>query len=177
MKIGAYASIGHFNVIKGLEKFEIEEYTIIGSFNKITAVSLDNKTIFPAQKDRYPALLMAKHSAIVSKHFFDCNDTISIGKYTTIAGAGSMFWTHGINVNLNKQETSPVKIGDYCLIAARIVAVKGSSLPDNCIVATNSTLYKAYGEPYMLYSGVPAEPVKKLDPNAGYFHRENGRVD
>tara|TARA_R110002095_G_scaffold154534_5_gene134305 strand:- start:7080 stop:7748 length:669 start_codon:yes stop_codon:yes gene_type:complete len=177
VKMGPHARIKHFCVIKGLECLEIGAYGSIGVLNRFSGVPLSETSFFQAKKDRYPALIMGEHSAIVSRHYFDCNDTITIGRFTTIAGLGCAFWTHGINIKDNVQETAPIEIGDYCLVSARVVVIKGAKLPDYSVLGANSTLHKAYDKPYTLYSGVPAVPVTTLDSSYAYFHRKKGAVD
>ena len=177
IKMGPNARIGHFNVIRGLELLELCDSATILTMNSITAASLDRSDQFKDEKDRFPALMMGAHSAIVKKHFFDCNNTIQIGAYSTIAGIGSAFFTHGINVHSNKQESAPIEIGKYCMVSACCVCLKGSKLPDASVLAANSTLHKTFTEPNGLYSGVPAQLVKKLDPEGVYFLRTTGYVD
>jgi len=119
---------------------------------------------------------MGACSAIVKGHFFDCNHTITLGHHTIVAGQGSSFFTHGIDLAQNRQESSPIRIGNHCMIGACCVVLKGGVLPDCSVLGANSTLHKAFSEPYTLYSGVPAQPVATLDPESGYFHREIGFV-
>ncbi|PCJ95747.1 MAG: hypothetical protein COA45_12025 [Zetaproteobacteria bacterium] len=177
IKMGAGARIRHLNIIKNLELLELGEVASIGNMNSITAVPSLSRMHFKNEKDRYPALIMGEHSAIVKKHFFDCNNTISIGKYATIAGLGSVFFTHGINLEDNRQELNKIKIGDYSMVSACSVITKGAVLPDCSILGANSTLHKAFSQSHTLYSGVPAQAVKKLDANFKYFHREVGYVE
>jgi len=174
--IAENAYIGHFTIIRGLKSLHMGTNARIGKSNRFTAVPLRKSDIFPHAVDRNPSLVMEEHSAIVSKHFFDCNDQIKIGAFSTIAGLGSSFWTHGINMAENQQETAPIEIGSYCLMAAGCVVVKGAKLPDYCALGANSTLHKAYEQTHTLYSGVPAMAVAQLDENYAYFKREKGAV-
>lgn len=177
IKMGAGARIRHLNIIKNLELLDLGEAASIGNMNSFTAIPSSSSMHFKNEKNRYPALIMGEHSAIVKKHFFDCNNTISIGKYSTIAGLGSVFFTHGINLEENKQESNKIQIGDYCMVFACSVITKGAVLPDCSILGANSTLHKEFSETHTLYSGVPAQMVKKLDVNFKYFHRDIGYVE
>lgn len=174
--LGEGARIKHFNFIRNLELFELKEKSSIGSFNQFTAIPIGSKVQFSEEKNRYPSLVLGAHSAIVSRHYFDCNSAIQIGHHTIIAGRNTLFYSHGINVGRNRQETDPIQIGNYCMLGAATVILKGSVLPDYSVLAANSTLSKAYEETHMIYSGVPAVPVKNLDKSAEYFHREEGFV-
>jgi hypothetical protein len=44
------------------------------------------------------------------------------------------------------------------------------------VLAAGSSLSHAFGDPFTLYSGVPAKPVKPLDRDAEYFRRTAGFV-
>jgi acetyltransferase-like isoleucine patch superfamily enzyme len=170
------ASIKHFNLIRNLELFELQEKASVGNFNQFTAIPLHSTVHFADEKNRYPSLVLGRHSAIVSRHYFDCNNAIHIGHHSIIAGRNTLFYTHGISVSRNRQETHPIRIGNYCMLGAAAVILKGAVLPDYSVLAANSTLSKAHEETHAIYSGVPAIPVKSLDRSAQYFHREEGFV-
>ena len=177
IKMGAHARIGHFNVIRGLELLELGEHSVILKQNTITALPLGKTTQFSTEQDRLPALVLGAHSAIVSKHFLDCNNSIVIGHHTTIAGLGTAFFTHAINIEKNRQESAPIRIGDYCMVGAMCCILKSSQMPDYSVLAANSTWRGGFDIPYALYSGVPAIHVKNLNPESLYFHRTVGYVD
>lgn len=170
------ASIKHFNFIRNLELFELKEKAWVGNFNQFTAIPLRSTLHFADEQNRYPSLVLGMQSAIVSRHYFDCNNAIHIGHHSIIAGRNTLFYTHGINVTRNRQETHPIRIGNYCMLGAATVILKGAVLPDYSVLAANSTLNGVHEETHAIYSGVPALPVKSLDKSAQYFHREEGFV-
>lgn len=176
IKMGSQTKIGSFCIIKNLEQIEMGESASIGRFNRFSAMPLSDKRNFQSETDRFPALTMGRNAAIVSNHYFDCNNKITIGDFTIIAGSGTAFFTHSINIEQNLQETLPIHIGKYCLISSRCVVVKGAKLPDYSVLGANSMLHKPYTEPYTLYSGVPAVPIKQYNPNSAYFTRTVGFV-
>ncbi len=56
----------------------------------------------------------------------------------------------------------PIFIGEHCWLAARCMIMKGTSIPENCVVAANSLLnkdYMAYGA-FSMFAGQPAKKVK-----------------
>jgi hypothetical protein len=53
----------------------------------------------------------------------------------------------------------------------------GAYLPDYSVTSAMSLLNKRLTEPYRLYGGVPAEPLKALPPDSAYFERSCGFVD
>jgi carbonic anhydrase/acetyltransferase-like protein (isoleucine patch superfamily) len=73
--------------------------------------------------------------------------------------------------------SAAVRIGRYCFVGTGSVLLKGSELPDCSVLAAGSSLSHAFDEAFMLYSGVPAKPVKPLDRDAEYFRRARGFVD
>jgi acetyltransferase-like isoleucine patch superfamily enzyme len=176
IKMGPNAKIGNFNIIRNLELLDIGENATIGTSNYVTAIPLGSKQHFTDEESRFPALILGKCSGIVKKHFFDCNNTITIGHYTLIAGFNSAFFTHGVSIQKCKQVTTPVEIGNYCMIATHCTVTKGAKLPNCSILAASSTLHKTFEEPYRMYSGVPAQPVKVLEPDNAYFHRKTNYI-
>ena len=175
--MGPNSKIKHFSRIRNLELLHLEEGAEIGNFNKATAIAKSNSQHFSEEYERNPALILRKNSAIVNGHFLDCNNLIEIGQFSILAGTGSSFFTHGIDIVENKQVTAPIYIGQYCIVSSNCVVVKGGELPDYSILAANSTLHKSYKETFGLYSGVPASLVKKLPSNAKFFSRETGFVN
>jgi acyl-[acyl carrier protein]--UDP-N-acetylglucosamine O-acyltransferase len=176
IKMGPNSCIGSFNVIRNLELLSLGENSTIGKHNRASALPLGSNIHFMDEQDRYPALIIGRHTDITGKHVFDCNNTITLGDFTIVAGQGTLFYTHGINVKTNRQESGKISIGNYCMIGASCVVIKGAVLPDCSVLAANSTLHKAFDQTYMLYSGVPAQPVKQFSASSEYFHRKTGYV-
>lgn len=172
-----HSRIGHFNFITNLEMLKLGQFSSIRNFNRASALPLNSTKHFKDVLDRYPSLFLGKHTSVVNRNFFDCNSKIEIGDFSLIAGQGCIFYTHGINIENNRQETAPIKIGDYCMIGSRSILIKGSTLPSFSLLGANSTLHKKYKDSYWLYSGVPALPVKQLDTKSAFFTRKIGRVD
>lgn len=177
INMGENSYIGHLNIINNLESLDVRKNSSIKNLNRITAVPLNLKSMFKGFPQRNPTLILGEHSYIVSRNFFDCCDQIEIGSFSTIAGSGTSFYTHGINIKDNRQDTKPILIGKYCLISAGCIITKGVFFPDYSVLGANSTLQKSYAEKYVLYSGVPAIACKKLDQDCAYFFRSVGKVD
>ncbi len=177
VKMGAGTKIKHFNVIRNLELLDMRDHACIGNSNIMSALPLESTRHFGTEDNRVQALIMGEYSAIIKKHYFDCNNTITIGHHSIIAGFGSAFFTHSINLMDNQQETKEIHISNYCMVGALSVITKGAVLPECCVLTANSTLHKAYDQTHTLYSGVPAVPVKTLDTACKYFYRETGFVD
>jgi acetyltransferase-like isoleucine patch superfamily enzyme len=173
--LGEHSGVGSFNYIKGLEHFELGKHSEICSRNRLTAEASDD--FFKHAKDRKRHFILREYAGIVNDHFFDCNDTIEIGKYSIIAGFGTAFFTHGGDINESCVLVGPIRIGDYSMIGAKCLVLKGAVLPNCSVLAGNSTLHKPFNEDYGLYSGVPAKLVKTFDPAAKFFHRTEGYIE
>lgn len=170
------ARIGHLNVINRMDSLTLGSFATIGARNIIRGVHRDTDQ-FREEKDRYSALMLGDHADITGSHYFDCTNRIVIGAYSIIAGRGCHFFSHGISMRHNRQQSAPITIGNYCLVGACSTIIKGAQLPDYSALAAGSTLHQAFTEPYRLYSGVPAVPASRLDPTYRYFTRNTGWVE
>jgi acetyltransferase-like isoleucine patch superfamily enzyme len=176
LSMGTAARIGHFNVIKGM-RAELSESATIGDFNWISGLGKESRKHFTDEAGRDPAFLMGRHAALTARHYVDCSNRVEIGEFATIAGAHSQILTHAIDFARNRQVSAPVRIGRYCFVGTACVVLKGAELPECSVLAAGSSLARRFDEPYTLYSGVPAQPVKALDRDAEYFRRTRGHVD
>ena len=176
--MGEHTSIGSLNVCKNIKKVQLDSYATIGSLNWITGfpTNLQHTGHFSKEIGRVPSLLMKEHSAITSRHLIDCTNTISIGAFTTIAGAGSQFLTHSINIYEACQESGEITIGKYCFLGTACVVLKGSKIPDFSIVGAMSLMNKQFEETHCVYGGVPAKKLKKIEEYCAYFDRREGYI-
>ena len=171
------SSIGSMCVAVNLELIQLGEYSSIGRGNWITGFPIGtNSSHFSHQSNRKAELIVGNHSAISKNHHIDCTNCLRIGSYTTIAGYGSQFLTHSINLYTNKQDSWPITIGSYCFVGTSCVVVGGAILPDYSVLGASSLLNKQYAEDWTLYAGVPARPIKIIDRSALYFSRTIGYV-
>jgi acetyltransferase-like isoleucine patch superfamily enzyme len=178
LEMGPYALIGHLTFCKpGVELIRLGEGAIIGNLNWLGAVPLIDSPHFHDQKDRRPELIVDDYGAITNRHFFDCSDTVTIGRFSTFAGVRSVVLSHSIDLATSKQRAQPVSIGEYCFVGTAAVILPGTRLPSYSILGANSLLNKTYIEPYFLYAGTPARPIKQLSKDDKYFSRTTGFVD
>ncbi len=171
-----HARIGSLNVAIHLNSIEMAEHATIGRGNWITGHSHSDKRHYAHRYDRNSSLKIGQHSAITKSHLLDCTDRITIGSFTTIAGYGSQFITHGIDIIASRQDCKPIEIGNYCFVGSCVIVLGGARLPSRCILGAGSTLTKPFDEREKLYAGVPARVVKKLPGAARYFNRTQGFV-
>jgi acetyltransferase-like isoleucine patch superfamily enzyme len=170
------SSIGHLNMIKSFDLLHLGEHAKIGIFNWISGIDSKSSKHFGDEQGRRPELVIERHSSITARHFIDCCNRVTIGEFSTVAGAGTQILTHGIDIKDNRQRSAPVNIGRYCFVGTGAVLLKGSALPDYCVLAANSTLHRMHEQTHTIYSGVPATVAAKLPADALYFHRTTGPV-
>ncbi len=178
----ANSSIGHLTICKNITLLHLREHALIGNGNWITGFPLQSRQSaaasahFAAETDRRPELIVGEHSAITHRHLIDCTNRITIGKFTTVAGFQSQLLTHSIDLEVNRQRSAPIRIGDYCFLGTNSVLLGGSVLPDYCVLGAKALLNKAFNETHQLYGGVPARALQTLPEDYAYFHRTTGFV-
>jgi acetyltransferase-like isoleucine patch superfamily enzyme len=168
--------IGHLNVCKNIDLFHIGAHAVVGQLNWITGFPSGPSRHFGHQPDRRPELILEKHAGISSRHLIDCTARVRIGAFATIAGFRSQLLTHSIDLTAGRQTAQPIDIGEYCFTGTNSVMLGGSALPHHSVLGAQSLLNKKWEEPYRLYAGVPAKPIKELSPEMEYFRRTEGFV-
>lgn len=177
LSMEAHSSIGHLTVCVHLDGVYLKSHARIGRGNWITGYPSGESKHFSHQPDRHPELVVGEHSAITNRHLIDCTSRVTIGKFSTFAGFQSQILTHSIDLECNRQSSSPVAIGEYCFVGTNCVLLGGSSLPSFSVLGAKSLLNKSYTDQHTLYAGVPAKPIQPLPAEMAYFQRETGFVD
>ncbi len=172
----ANSSIGHLTLCKNIALLHLGESVIVGRGNWITGFPLGPSPHFASETDRRPELIVGAHSAITHRHLIDCTNRITIGTFTTFAGFQSQMLTHTIDLQMNRQTSAPISIGNYCFIGTNSVLLGGSAVPDYSVVGAKSLVNKAFSETHQLYGGVPARPLQTLPADYAYFTRTTGFV-
>jgi len=171
-----HASIGHLTVCKGLELLHLKAHSLIGRGNWITGFPIGNAAFFAHQKDRHPQLVLGEHAAMTHRHLIDCTASVTVGRFTTVAGYGTQVLTHSIDLQESRQHAEPISIGAYCFVGTNCVLLGGCVLPDYSVLGAKSLLNKAHTDTHHLYGGVPATPIKALPAGLAYFRRPTGFV-
>jgi acetyltransferase-like isoleucine patch superfamily enzyme len=171
-----YAHIGHLNVCKNAELLHVSAHAVIGKLNWITGFPLGHSRHFAHQPERRPELIVEQHAGISSRHFIDCTARVRVGAFATIAGYRSQLITHSIDLAAARQSSEPIDIGEYCFVGTEAVVLGGSRLPHHSVLGAKSLLNKRWEQPYQLYGGVPAQPIKELSQDLAYFQRKEGFV-
>lgn len=173
--MGEGASIGHLNMIRGLDRLELAEYAQIGRYNWIYGVPTSNPAMFRFGRDRASELIMGRGSGIVKRHLIDCTNRVTVGAYALVAGSRSLLLTHSIDLKKGIQDSAPISLGAYSFVGASSTILGGSELPQESVLGAMSLLNRPLTERLTLYAGVPAEARKKLDKNDAWF--ANRRYD
>lgn len=176
LEMGAGARIGHLTICKGIELLKMDDKSFIGNLNWITGFPAGDQTFFSADVERRPVLILRAESSVTNRHFLDCTNSVQIGRFTTFAGIHSQILTHSIDLYQCRQSSKPVTIGEYCFVGTGSVLLGGCVLPDYSVLGAGSLLNKEYTDPYFLYGGNPARPIKSLPKDMAYFNRSSGFV-
>ena len=168
--------IGHLTLCKNIDLLQLGAHAIVGQLNWITGFPSGESRHFAHQPDRRPELIIETHAGISSRHLIDCTARVRIGAFATIGGFRSQLLTHSIDFEAGRQTAEPIEIGEYSFTGTNSVVLGGSVLPHHSVLGAQSLLNKKWDEPYRLYAGVPAKPVKELSPELGYFRRTEGFV-
>lgn len=176
LKMGEGARFYSFAVAIHLDLIEMGKNASVGRGCWITGLGTGDAQFFKHQKDRKAELIIGDDSHITKNHHIDCTNTIRIGRMVTVAGYNSQFLTHSINVVENRQDSSPIEIGDYTFIGTNVVILGGAKLPAYSVLGAKSLLNKAFTEEYKLYGGVPAVMIKDMPKDTKYFYRTEGFV-
>jgi acetyltransferase-like isoleucine patch superfamily enzyme len=168
--IGPHARVGHFNMARQVNRLELGAHSQIGNLNSISGVvQSPGDPYWDTAREREPEFVLGERAAVTNRHYFDCADSIRLGEGCLVAGLRTIILTHGVNIASGEQRCDPVQIGRCCMVSTTCVILKGSVLPDFCVLAPLSVLRTAHTEKHRLYSGNPAVAVHALDPDAGFF--------
>jgi serine acetyltransferase len=170
------ARIGHLTLCKNIDLLHLGAHALVGQLNWITGFPSGTSRHFAHQPERRPELIIETHAGISSRHMIDCTARVRIGAFATIGGFRSQLITHTIDLEKGRQTAEPIEIGEYCFTGTNSVMLGGSILPHHSVLGAQSLLNKKWDEPYRLYAGVPAKPVKELSADLEYFRRTEGFV-
>jgi len=173
LRLGSGARIGHFTFARHIALLDLGDWASLGNKNWISGFPLDSTLAFQ-DSGRRAVLSIGDHAAVTHGHRIDCTDGVTIGAFTTVAGWDTQIVTHAISVSEARQRCAPVTIGRYCFVGTRCTLLKGSILPDYSVLGAASVLAHRMTEPYQIYSGVPAKPVKVIAEDSAYFVRLEG---
>lgn len=168
--MGEHARIGHLVVIRGCEFVRLGEYASIALLVWVNSVRRSSG-FFGNVVDRRPELIMGDHSMITVLHLVDACDLVEIGDFAAVAGFGSIIQTHAADIETMTQDSKPVRIGDYSMVATHCLLLPGAVVPARSIVGAGSTVTRPLKEGSHVFAGYPARPARALDPEMPFFTR------
>ena len=150
-------------------KLNFEVGALIGSWNWITSIPV-NENNDPI----HATLALGTQSAITSRHYLDCSGGLVVGDFATVAGVRNVIFTHQIDVSLNRQSRSSVKIGAYALVNSGVQIAPGVILGEGVLIAMGSVLPRKEYSSHRMYGGNPAVFIR--EQSGKYFQRSEGAV-
>lgn len=102
------------------------------------------------------------NTVLIGKEFFIGNNVL-IGP-NCVLSAGNHTWKDD-SFRFGKQVAIPVIINSGCWVSANCTLTAGSELPKYSILAAGAILSKKYNDERMIYAGVPAKPIKRINDN------------
>lgn len=157
--LGDDVRIGHFNVLRGLQRFQVGERTYIANFNEF----FGNGGAYESFKS---VLIFGSGVNFMSHHFIDVGGTVTIGDGATIGGRDTHFWSHTrtFRNGIPCLEPTEVTVGPDVYVGARATLV-GCSIPGGAVVGAGSVVTKSFApEPQrLLIAGNPAAIRKRYD--------------
>ncbi len=151
LEIGDHVRIGYLNIIRGGEEVQIGRYAEVIRMNVIN--SIPNPILVTSHDPRF---LLGPGSVITSGHRIDFTDRVQIGCRTILGGRNSSLWTH------NRQSTLPIEVGSLTYIGSEIRVAPGAVIPSRCIIGIGAVVVNDLRDEGWLIAGVPAKPVKPL---------------
>jgi len=176
--MGPGSRISHLNVCKGLDLIDMAENAAIGRLNWISGFPAPSKPgqHFQQETERRSELIIGANAGITNRHLIDCTNTVTLGPFSNVGGFRCQLMTHSVEIVEGRQGSAPITLGAYSLVGTACVLLGGASLPEYSVLSASSLLNKRFDEPYMLYGGVPAKPIKSIPKEAGYFTRQTGFI-
>src|SRR5207249_3548069 len=98
------------NRIMNIPYVQIGSHSTIGNDNEFVSSPEFISSEGISLRGNRPQLIIGEHSGISYQNYFDVQDQLIIGSFTTIAGIGSVFFTHFLDVNESTQTTREIVI-------------------------------------------------------------------
>lgn len=163
--VGRYAAVGPFNVVRGMGLVRLGEYSIINSWNWISAHPV-YRTIDP----QAGTFFLGTCARVGSRNYLDSSGTIVVKAFAYVGGNKCLLQTHEPHFATDEQSVGRITVGHHSMVGSGAVLLKGAALPDQSLLAANSTLVHARDDRKGLYAGSPA--VWKRDTEGEWFTRD-----
>jgi acetyltransferase-like isoleucine patch superfamily enzyme len=137
MRFKKNISIGDYSVIK--------EGTRICPCNSSAIVKIGKRTT------------IGYHNFIFSSEAIEIGDDCLIAPFVYMVDSNHQF-KKNLKINQQPNEAAPIKIGNDVWIASNVTILKGVTIGDGAIIATNSVVNKDV-PPYAIFGGSPAKKI------------------
>jgi acetyltransferase-like isoleucine patch superfamily enzyme len=164
--MGDHAEVGHLNVIRGGDEVDLGRYSQILRLNEINSIP-DPDVVNPTD----PRFTLGAGAVVTAGHKIDFTDRVTIGRRTILGGRNSSLWTH------NRQRTLPIEIGELAYIGSEIRVAPGGSIPSRSIVGIGAVITSELQQEGYLFGGVPAKALKELDDEDKFLVQRKTRLD
>jgi acetyltransferase-like isoleucine patch superfamily enzyme len=160
------STINFFNVFRGLNVVRLEEHAVIGSWNWISA----DRAFCTIDPDA-GTLFLGYCAKIGNRNYIDSSGTVVVREYGGIGGNRCLIQSHEPDFTNCRQTVGRITVGHHSLVGSCAVMLKGAHLPDQSLLAANSTMTSASSPELKpgLYAGSPA--VWKKNIGGRYFDR------
>lgn len=166
-------------IIKGLKNIQTNGLLEIGtSFmglvhkNDITYLNVRGKLIF---QDEYYIEKGCRFdigngaTAKFGEGYVNAMTNFTIRHGITIGNGSIISWGcdfmdedfHQLNYPGKKEKSFPIEIGDNVWIGNNVTVLKGSRIPDGCVIASSSVVCSTFDKPNCLIAGNPAKVIKE----------------
>ncbi|RCJ25526.1 hypothetical protein A6770_27725 [Nostoc minutum NIES-26] len=159
--------INNFNYLKNLSHLNMMERSAIeGWLNWLTASNTHNYG-----QEGFGCLEIGEGTRILSRHYIDIQERVTIGKYSLIAGSNSVFYTHTLIADPNSRGINkPIFIGDRCYVGSHCIILPGSAIGSFTLVGAGSVITKNFSDKnYVLVAGNPATVKKSYSEKSKFF--------
>lgn len=111
-------------------------------------------------------LTLGKNFAISGTTSIVCKNFITIGNDVQFSYSGLVIDSdaHRIydNNGILMKNNAPINIGSNVWIAPNVTIQKGSRIPNNCVIASNSLVNKEFVKAGFIIGGIPAKELKQI---------------
>jgi len=166
LTLGDHVRIGFLNIIRGGAEVNLGRYSELIRMNEINSIP-EPEVVNPVE----PRFTLGAGSIITTGHKIDFTDRVDVGRRTIIGGRNSSLWTH------NRQRTLPIRIGEFAYLGSEIRVAPGSSVPSRCIVGIGAVITGKIEAAEWLIAGVPAKPIKELSAEDKFLIERKTRPD
>lgn len=165
-QVGEQAHIGHLNIFRGGDEVHLGRYAEVMRLNEINSIP-NPRVTNPVD----PRFHLGDAAVVTTGHKIDFTDRVVIGRHSVVAGRNSSIWTH------NRQQTSPVEVGESSYVGSEIRIAPGGCIPSRCIVGIGSVITRRLEDEGSFIAGVPARVIRPLEERDQPLLDWRARVD